>query len=251
MEKTTRRLRKAQATIGLDLGDKRHTFCVLDTRGEVVNKGSMRNERNELAKLASAYPGALVVMEAGMHSPWTSRFLDSLGMEVVVANPRKTRTISQSERKSDERDALVLAPLGRADRNLLSPIVHGSEETQRDLLQIKLRDSLVRARVALINSVRFTLKSLGYRVSNPSSERFHKLVVEELPESVRALIVHSVASIAELTARIKALEISADHLSSADQRGGTNHIALFRAQDREPPTLHANPKYWSLCGSVS
>ena len=39
-----------------------------------------------------------------------------------MANPRKTRTISQSERKSDERDALVLAPLGRADRNLLSPI---------------------------------------------------------------------------------------------------------------------------------
>ena len=61
--KATRRLRKAQATIGLDLGDKRHTFCVLDTRGEIVNKGSMRNERNELAKLASAYPGALVVME--------------------------------------------------------------------------------------------------------------------------------------------------------------------------------------------
>jgi hypothetical protein len=72
MEKTTRRLRKAQATIGLDLGDKRHTFCVLDTRGEIMNKGSMRNERNELAKLASAYPGALVVMEAGMHSPWIS-----------------------------------------------------------------------------------------------------------------------------------------------------------------------------------
>ena len=56
MEKTTRKLRKAQATIGLDLGDKRRTFCVLDTRGEVVNKGSMRNERNELAKLASALP---------------------------------------------------------------------------------------------------------------------------------------------------------------------------------------------------
>ena len=54
-------------------------------------------------------------MEAGTHSPWISRFLDSLGMEVVVASPRKTRTISQSERKSDERDAiiLILARLGR------------------------------------------------------------------------------------------------------------------------------------------
>ena len=125
-----------------------------------------------------------------------------------MAKPRKTRTISQNEGKSDERDALVLARLGRADRNLLSPIIHGSEEAQHDLLQIKLRDSLVRARVAVINSVRFTLKSLGYRVSNPSNERFHKSVLCEVPESVRALIAPGVASIAELSARIKALEIS-------------------------------------------
>ena len=111
MEKTTRRLRKAKVTIGLDLGDKRRRFCVLDSRGEVLRKGSLLNGRNELAKLANAYPGAPVVMEAGTHSPWISRFLDSLGMEVVVANPRKTRTISQSERKSDEREALVLARL--------------------------------------------------------------------------------------------------------------------------------------------
>jgi transposase len=158
--------------------------------------------------LASAYPGALVVMEAGTHSPWINRFLDSLGMDVVVANPRKTRTISRNERKSDERDAVLLARLGRADRNLLSPIVHGSEEAQHDLLQIKLRDSLVRARVAVINSIRFTLKSLGYRVSNPSNERFHKSVLYEVPESVRTLIAPGVASIAELSARIKALEIS-------------------------------------------
>ena len=129
-------------------------------------------------------------MEAGTHSPWIDRFLGSLEMEVVVANPRKIRTISQNERKSDERDAVVLARLGRADRNLLSPIVHGSEEAQHDLLQIKLRDSLVRARVAVINSVRFTLKSLGYRVSNPSNERFHKSVLCEVPELVRALIAH-------------------------------------------------------------
>ena len=186
MEKRTRRLQR-EVTIGLDLGDKRHTFCVLDSRGEVLKKGWLDNERHEIAKLARAYPGALVVMEAGTHSPWIDRFLGSLEMEVVVANPRKTRTISQNERKSDERDAVLLARLGRADRNLLSPIVHGSEEAQHDLLQIKLRDSLVRARVAVINSVRFTLKSLGYRVSNPSNERFHKSVLCEVPELVRAL----------------------------------------------------------------
>ena len=59
MEKTTRRLRKAKVTIGLDLGDKRHRFCVLDSRGEVLKKSLLFNECNELAKLAGTYPGAL------------------------------------------------------------------------------------------------------------------------------------------------------------------------------------------------
>ena len=88
-----------------------------------------------------------------------------------MSNPRKVRAIYQHEGKSDRRDALMLGA-HRADgsRALLYPVRHESEEAQQDLLRIKLRDSLVRARVALINSVRFSLKSLGYGVSNPSSE---------------------------------------------------------------------------------
>ena len=119
--------------------------------------------------VARSYPGATAVMEAGMHSPWVSRFLQELGLRVIVANPRKTRAIYQNERKSDRRDAMMLARLARMDLTLLHPVKHGSQEAQQDMLQLKLRDSLVRARVALINAVRFTLKSLGYPVSNPSS----------------------------------------------------------------------------------
>jgi transposase len=94
------------------------------------------------------------------------------------------------------------------DPTLLHPIEHGSQDAQQDMLQLKLCDSLVRARVALINAVRFSLKSLGYPVSNPSSARFHKLVLNEVPESIGEMIVHNVAAIAELTERIKALEAS-------------------------------------------
>jgi transposase len=132
--------------------------------------------------------------------------LEGLGVEVIVSNPRKVRAIYQHERKSDQRDALMLARIGRMDRALLYPVRHGSEEAQQDLLRIKLRDSLVRARVSLINSVRFSLKSLGYAVSNPSSERFHKVVMEKLPEAVREMISPSVQALAELSARIAILE---------------------------------------------
>jgi transposase len=148
-------------TIGLDLGERRHRFCVLGESGQVVEEGSVTNNRVALSELSGRYPKALIVMEAGCHSPWVSRYLKEAGCEVVVSNPRKTRAIYQHERKSDRRDALMLARIARMEPALLYPVQHGSEEAQQDLLRIKLRDSLVRVRVGLINSVRFTLKSLG------------------------------------------------------------------------------------------
>ena len=205
---------KKQITIGLDLGDRRHTYCVLDEAGKIAREGSLSNTREQLAAMAGSYPGATVVMEAGTHSPWVSRFLQELGLRAVVANPRKTRAIYENERKSDRRDAMMLARLARMDPTLLHPIEHGSQEAQQDMLQLKLRDNLVRARVALINAVRFTLKSLGYPVSNPSSARFHKLVLNEVPESIGEMIAHNVAAIAELTQRIKALDTSISRLAA-------------------------------------
>src|SRR5439155_14878928 len=172
---------RSEITIGLDLGERRHRFCVINGQGEVVEEGTLGNDRACLARLTARYRGELRVMEAGAHSPWVSRYLEGLGWEVIVSNPRKVRAIYQHERKSDRRDALMLARIGRMDRALLYPIHHGSEEAQQDLLRIKLRDSLVRAR-GLDHSVRFSLKSLGYAVSNPSSERFHKVAMEPLPE---------------------------------------------------------------------
>jgi transposase len=198
--------KSSEITIGLDLGDRRHRFCVLDGVGGIIEEGSVRNERVALRELSGRYRGALMVLEAGCHSPWISRYLEDLDCRVLVGNPRKLRAIYQHERKSDRRDAQMLARIGRLDPALLYPVRHGTAEAQEDLLRLKLRDSLVRARVALINSVRFTLKSLGYTVRNPSSERFHKVAGEGLPEALCQMIAPNVQALAELTARIKALE---------------------------------------------
>ena len=60
---------------------------------------------------------------------------------MIVSNPRKVRAIYQQERKSDRRDALMLARIGRMDRTLLYPVRHGSEQAQQDLLRIKISTS--------------------------------------------------------------------------------------------------------------
>ena len=58
-----------EITVGLDLGERRHRFCALDGKGEVVEEGSLQNDRASLARLTVRYHGALAVMEAVRFNP--------------------------------------------------------------------------------------------------------------------------------------------------------------------------------------
>ena len=71
-------------TIGIDLGDLKYAICVLDAEGVVVEERAMTNHRDRFRRLAKKYPEARVALEVGMHSPWISRFLSDLGMEVLA-----------------------------------------------------------------------------------------------------------------------------------------------------------------------
>lgn len=133
--------------VGIDLGNTKHAICVVDrVSGEIIQERNITSHRESLRRLSRKYPGAQMVMEVGTHSPWTSRFLLEQGHEVLVANPRKVRAIFENDRKCDRYDAQMLAKIARFDPSLLHCIEHQSEEAQRDLLQIKLRDSLVHRR---------------------------------------------------------------------------------------------------------
>jgi transposase len=193
-------------TLGLDLGDRSHHVCVMDDTGQIVREGALPNTRPALAKLLADYPRATIALEAGTHSPWISRYLTDLGAHVLVANPRKLHAISRSERKCDQRDAQMLARLARVDPALLHPIQHGTAQAQHDLLGLKLRDALVRTRVNLINAVRFTLKSLGHSVRNPSSESFHKTVLADIPADCLPVIQPLLTVLAQVTEQIKGME---------------------------------------------
>ena len=204
-------------TIGIDLGDAKHTICVLDGNGKPVDRRTIPNTRDSLKRLAEKYPGARAALEVGNHSPWISRLLRELGLEVIVANPRKLRAIYTNERKSDDLDALMLARLARADPALLHPVEHGSERAQRGLLQVKLRDNLVRQRVDVISSVRFTLKSLGLRLASPKTTCFAKRARAQLQREdaeLLAMVEPSLKVIDELGAQIRELDRAIEKMCS-------------------------------------
>lgn len=201
-------------TIGLNLGDRRHHACILDEAGEILAEETIVNTREVPSAFCGRYPGATFIMETGMHSPWVSRLVSSLGHPVIVANARKLRAISQSQAKSDREDAQMLARLGRADPKLLCPIRHRREDTQRALVRLKVREALVRNRVNLINSVRFLLKSLGVFVS-PSIKAmaFTRKVRAQLAAADAALVAALLTAVDAINAEIKKLDLELETLA--------------------------------------
>jgi len=206
--KTKNTSQQFQAYLGVDLGDKKHFVCATDKDGTILKEFSITNDRPALRQLCQDYPGGSVALEVGTHSPWISRFLTAEGMTVTVANARKLRAIYQNDRKCDELDARMLAKLLRVDRDLLSPIEHGSEQAQKDLVAIKIRDSLVRQRVHIIATVRGVIKSLGLRIPATCTTSFHlkaESFLTEHPEYESA-ITPALRSIKSLTEQIRVYE---------------------------------------------
>jgi len=198
-----------QAIIGLDLGDKKHQICVTDNKnGDLIEEFPMPNTREHLEKLAIKYPGALIALEVGTHSTWVSRFLTAKGATVIVADARKLRAIYTNDRKSDLLDARMLAKLARIDPSLLHPVKHRSEQCQKDMLAIKMRDTLVRQRANIVLSIRGTLKSLGLRLPGASTPSFAKAARGALQEHLDILVAvgPSLRVVDELGASIRELD---------------------------------------------
>lgn len=185
-------------TIGIDLGDKRSDYCVLDSAGQKVLEASLSNTAASLAKHFCGLKRARLALETGAQSGWISRELEALGHEVIVANARELRAISGSGRKSDRRDAEKLARYARVDPAILRPVRVRGAQAQLDLGRIRARDALVRARTLLVNAARGLSKTRGQRLARSVTASFGKrsqalvdaelaAVLEPLLEQIDAL----------------------------------------------------------------
>ena len=149
--KQSRNISRQKLTIGLDLGDRNSWYCVLDETGGIQLEQRVRTTAKALQEVFGAMPRSRIALEIGTHSPWISRLLGDLGHEVIVANARKVRLIGESRKKDDRLDAQTLARLARIDPELLYPVKHRSAQAQADLMMIRERAGLVRARTGLRN----------------------------------------------------------------------------------------------------
>jgi transposase len=189
-------------TIGMDLGDKTSRCCGIDESGEVLFEKGIATTKKGMEEAFSAVAPSRVALEVGTHSPWVSRLLKGMGHEVIVANARQVKLISQSTRKDDKLDARTLARLARIDPELLRPIRHRSEQAQLDLTQIRVRAALVEARTSLVNAARGMAKALGERLPKCDADYLGVEQLAGLPAALQEALRPLLEQVEALTKRI-------------------------------------------------
>jgi transposase len=86
---------------------------------------------------------------------------------------------------------------------LLHPVEPRSLESEQNRALLRLRESLVRARVKLINSVRGVLASFGEKLPAVSSAAFARAAAPLVPELLRSEVHPALLTIEMLTAEVK------------------------------------------------
>lgn len=165
--------------IGLDLHKRESQLCILTGVGEVIEQRIVTS-RERFAAVLGVRPSARILLEASTESEWVARHLESLGHEVIVADPTYAPMYATRSRrvKTDRRDARTLAESCRLGAFRAA---HRASDAQRHVrAQLAVRDALIRTRTRYVALVKALLRRDGWR----------------LPRGVPAHLVERIAALA-------------------------------------------------------
>jgi transposase len=159
-----------------------------------------------------------VLIESSTESEWVAQYLESLGHEVVVADPNFEPMYGRKRKKikTDKRDADAMFEANRAGCTVWPTAVVPWVERWCGLAT---RESLVRTRTRWINVCRTQLRALGYWIPSGSAETFFDRLAElELAQEAREDLRPFAEMWAPLNARIESLEKQVERLGIEDSR---------------------------------
>ena len=137
-------------TIGLDLHKRESQLCILAEDGTVVERRIVTSRERFTAVLGNR-ERARILLEASTESEWVAQHIESLGHEVVVADPNYAPMYATRARrvKTDKRDARALAEALR-----LGAFHHAhrvSAHRRHIRAELAVRETLVRTRTRYIS----------------------------------------------------------------------------------------------------
>lgn len=205
--------------IGMDLSDRSAEFCGAErSTGSRWKRGKVQLTPRGLKKAFGGLAPSWFVIEIGTHARWVKSELEGMGHEVTVSDARKLRFIYSGHRKSDRLDAEALLDVALLRKNLLHPIELRGDDVHRDLIPLRLRDALVRARTLQINAVRGTLKAIGLGVVCQDTQAFVRKAREQLPLEALELVEPMLDSIERASEGIASYDGRLKELSETKYR---------------------------------
>lgn len=150
--------------MGLDLGLRRTSVCVVDDKGETLYEQECDSDLPALKSAISSFPAeriGMIAVEAGVGIGLV-RKLRTAGFPVAMFEARKaSKFLAVRRSKTDASDAKGLADLARLGRKTISQVYLKSPECQQLRGQLGLRKKLVLLRVAVEGVVRSKLALHG------------------------------------------------------------------------------------------
>lgn len=171
--------------IGLDLGKTSSQVCIQTEDGELIER-RIKTEREQFAKVFGQRPPSRILVEASTESEWVAGYLETLGHEVIVADPNFAPMYATRSKKikTDKRDARALCEACRLGAYRKA---HRTSAAQRHIrAQLSVRESLVGTRTKYIVLIKSLLSREGWRMRSGSSHTFGERV-KGLPLSMELL----------------------------------------------------------------
>ncbi len=187
---------------GLDLHKRESPLSIKADDGTITDR-RIATSRDRFTAVVGARPPARILLEASTEREWVARHLESLGHEVVVADPNDEPMYANRSRrtKTDTRDARTLMD-GRAT-GAWRPACRVSEARRHVRAELAVRDALVRTRTRSIALAKALVRRDGLRVPTSASVWVPTRIAElDLSPTVTTELPPLFAVFAPLTAQI-------------------------------------------------
>lgn len=215
---------KQNRHLGVDLHHDSFLVCVREGGQQDFHHWKMEEMEEFVGSLRRS---DRLAVEATGNTRWFCQMIGERVQRMVVVNPHQFRLISQSVKKTDRRDAALLAEYLEKD---LLPEVRPKTLQESEMAQlVSGRDQLVKIRTMLKNQLHGLLRSYGLRVSKQgmnSNKQRRQLASLELPplaDAQRRVLLEQIASVGRAI-----LELEQQIKPAAEQLSGYRNVISIR-----------------------